>query len=187
MARVFRRVAARAAHVGFPIVLLVLFAGPGSAADDPVDARQVKAAFVMNFLKFTEWPPEHLGPPPTPLVIAVIGDPALADALEQAAAGESINGHPVVLRRLTRVDGDTGVHLLFIGAAEERNLPVILRAMARSAVLTVGDTDGFARAGVVLNLYTFDQRVRVEVNTTAAARAGIRLSAHLLRIARIIG
>jgi len=58
--------------------------------------------------------------------------------------------------------------------------------VADAAVLTVGDTDGFARDGVAINLYTFDNRVRIEVNSTAAARAGVRLSANLMRLARIV-
>jgi hypothetical protein len=68
-----------------------------------------------------------------------------------------------------------------------RNLAAILRETEGRPVLTIGDTDGFAQAGVILNLYTFDQRVRIEANTTAAARAGLRLSSQLLRLARIVG
>jgi hypothetical protein len=164
--------------------------GPATGSGDvsePLDARQVKAAFVMNFLKFVEWPATHLEAAPAPLRIAVLGDVALGWTLQQAAMDESVNGHPVMVSVIARMEHSQGAHLLFIGASEQAHLPAILRATEASPVLTVGDTDGFARAGVVLNLYTFDQRVRVEVNTTAAERAGLRLSAHLLRIARIVG
>lgn len=161
--------------------------GSADVSGDALDARQVKAAFVMNFLKFVEWPATHLEAPPAPLRIAVLGDVALGWTLQQAAAGESVNGHPVMVSVIARIEHSRDAHLLFIGASEQSHLPAILRATETSPVLTVGDTDGYARAGVVLNLYTFDQRVRVEVNTTAAERAGLRLSAHLLRIARIVG
>jgi hypothetical protein len=54
--------------------------------------------------------------------------------------------------------------------------------------VTVGDTPGFGEAGVMLNLYVSnDRRVRFEANTSAAARAGIRLHSQLLRLARIVG
>jgi len=39
----------------------------------------------------------------------------------------------------------------------------------------------------VLNLVMQDHKVRVEANTAAAARARLRVSAHLLRLARIVG
>jgi hypothetical protein len=77
-------------------------------------------------------------------------------------------------------------HLLYIAPSQARRLPAVLRAVADATVLTVGDTDGFARDGVAINLYTFDNRVRIEVNSTAAARAGVRLSANLMRLARIV-
>ena len=54
-------------------------------------------------------------------------------------------------------------------------------------MLTVGATDGFAASGVVLNLVVRDRKVRVEANTAAAARARLRVSAQLLRLARIVG
>jgi hypothetical protein len=53
-------------------------------------------------------------------------------------------------------------------------------------VLTVGDADGFAASGVAINLYTLENRVRIEVNSSAAVRAGVRLSANLMRLARIV-
>jgi YfiR/HmsC-like len=158
-----------------------------AAVNDALDARQVKAAFVMNFLKFVEWPVSHLDAAPAPIQIAVLGDVGFGWTLQQAAAGESVNGHPVMVNVIGKVEHAREAHLLFIGASEQPHLPAILRHVEAAPVLTVGDTEGFARAGVVLNLYTFDQRVRIEVNTTAAERAGLRLSAHLLRIARIVG
>ena len=54
-------------------------------------------------------------------------------------------------------------------------------------MLTVGDGAGYGAAGVVLNFYTSDTRIRFEANTTAAARAGLQISSHLLRLARIVG
>ena len=51
----------------------------------------------------------------------------------------------------------------------------------------MGDGAGYGRAGVVLNFYTSDTRIRFEANTTAAARAGLQISSHLLRLARIVG
>ena len=54
-------------------------------------------------------------------------------------------------------------------------------------MLTVGDGPGYGTAGVVLNFYTSDTRIRFEANTTAAARARLQISSHLLRLARIVG
>jgi hypothetical protein len=150
----------------------------------PADAGQVKAAFILNFLKFVEWPSAGAR---TPITVAVVGDEAFGTVLAKAAAGQSHNGRPIEVRSAARVADAGDAALLFIGASQVRNLPSILRETEGRPVLTVGDTDGYGEAGVILNLYTFDQRVRIEANTTAAARAGLRLSSQLLRLARIVG
>ena len=78
--------------------------------------------------------------------------------------------------------GASGVHRPVAGRRPARRAA----GGGRATVLTVGDTDGFARDGVAINLYTFDNRVRIEVNSAAAARAGLQLSANLMRLARVV-
>jgi hypothetical protein len=156
------------------------------AADQPVPAGQMKAVFVVNFLRFVDWPASHLAPAPAPIVVAVLGDRAFIEELRAYASGQSVSGHSIEVKAVDRPQDARGSHLLFIGASESANLPAILEVAETSALLTVGDTDGYARAGVILNLYTADQRIRIEANPAAATRTGLRLSAHLLKIARIV-
>jgi hypothetical protein len=148
---------------------------------------QVKAAFLLNFLKFVTWP-ETPDTPGAPIDVVVVGNDDLAEALGQAAAGQAIGGRPVVVRsvRPSREIGSTP-RLLYIGASERDRLPVLLRQCEGKGVLTVGDGTGYGAAGVVLNFYVSDTRIRFEANTTAAARAGLQISSHLLRLARIVG
>jgi hypothetical protein len=156
--------------------------GVAVPAGQPANAIQVKAAFILNFLQFVDWP----GDRSTTRSIGVLGDDGLAEALTDTSHRTTPEGVEVIVRRLTRPEDARGVQLLFIGATEQPHLPAILRGVDGLPVLTVGDSLGFAKAGVMLNLYTFDQRVRIEVNTAAAARAQLRLSSHLLRLARIV-
>jgi hypothetical protein len=151
------------------------------------DDQQVKAAFVLNFLKFVTWP-EAPGAPDAPIDVVVLGADDLAKAIAQASAGQQIGGRAVAVRSV-RKSGDIGAtpQLLFIAASERDRLPVLLRQFEGRPVLTVGDGNGYGTAGVVLNFYTSDSRIRFEANTTAAARAGLQISSHLLRLARIVG
>ena len=151
------------------------------------DHQQVKAAFVLNFLKFVTWPEAPVAPD-APIDVVVLGADDLARAIEQAADGQQIGGRLIKVRAVRRI-GDIGASptLLFIGASERERLPVLLREFEGRPVLTVGDGSGFGTAGVVLNFYTSDTRIRFEANTTAAARARLQISSHLLRLARIVG
>jgi hypothetical protein len=183
MSRLRRRVCA-----GLLLLALVFAGTPYQAAgeSDRADSRHVKAIFLINFLSFAEWPPAKLGPAPARLTIAILGDPSFAAMVERAAAGRVVNGHAIAVHTVDTTEQAATAHLVFIGSSHARRLPATLRALAASTVLTVGDTDGFAQEGVAINLYTFDNRVRIEVNSTAAARAGVRLSANLMRLARIV-
>ena len=181
-----RRILDRAFLIAFLFLLAPAARVAVGAAEQPVDAGQMKAVFVVNFLRFVDWPPSHLAPAPAPLIVAVLGDRALIDELREYAKGQSVGGHAIEVKPVDRPEDARGAHMLFIGASESANLPAILEIAEASALLTVGDTDGFARAGVILNLYTLDQRIRIEANPAAATRTGLRLSAHLLRIARIV-
>jgi YfiR/HmsC-like len=51
-------------------------------------------------------------------------------------------------------------------------------------VLTIGESDGFARAGGMVNFVIDAGRVRFDVNQKAAERRGLRLSSRMLRLAR---
>jgi GAF domain-containing protein len=151
------------------------------------DDQQVKAAFVLNFLKFVTWP-EAPADAAAPIEVVVLGADDLARAIEQASARQQIGGRSIKVRAVRRA-GDIGAapQLLFIAASERDRLPVLLREFEGRPVLTVGDGSGYGAAGVVLNFYTSDTRIRFEANTTAAARARLQISSHLLRLARIVG
>ena len=169
----------------FPLALLAVVCTPLRTAAGTFDDAQVKAAFVLNFLKFVTWPDASAD---APLDVVVLGDEDVAKALEQAAAKQVVGGRAITIRpvRAAREIG-ANPHLLFIGAGERDRLPALLREYEGRPVLTVGDGAGYGRAGVVLNFYTSDTRIRFEANTTAAARAGLQISSHLLRLARIVG
>jgi hypothetical protein len=158
-------------------------ATPTLRADPPSEVT-VKAAFVASLLKFVEWPATAPG---TPLVLALVGDAPIGAALLDSTLGLQIGGRPVHVRIVKSLNELDDAQAVFISAGRQRQLPAILRQLDRKAVLTIGDTKGFAASGVMLNLVTQDNKVRMEANTAAAARAGLRVSSHLLRLTRIVG
>jgi len=168
-----------------PLALLAAVCTPLRSTAGSFDDAQVKAAFLLNFLKFVTWPDASAD---APLDVVVLGADDVAKALEQSAGKQVVGGRAVAVRSVRAVRDIGGTpHLLFIGAGERDRLPALLREYEGRPVLTVGDGAGYGRAGVVLNFYESDTRLRFEANTTAAARAGLQISSHLLRLARIVG
>ncbi len=149
---------------------------------DP-DEAEVKAAFVYNFAKFVEWPPETLPVADSSLSLCVLGHDPVATELLQLE-GREAQGRSLHVRSLESPDEIRGCHILFVGASEAPRFPLILQAAGDQPVLTVADRREFLRQGGVIYLYVDGQRVQFGVNLGAAQSRGLKLSARLLQLAR---
>jgi len=166
------------------VVLAGVWTGVARAA--PVaDEYQVKAAYLLNFARFVEWPDSCL-PPGAPLQIAIVGEDPFGGALDEVLRRKSANGHPIQLRRLRWSDALTSCQIVFISASEEEHLPEILESLANRNVLTVSDIDRFSLRGGVIELLMVGNRVRFDINRTAALAAGLTISSKLLSVARAV-
>jgi len=165
------------------LLVLTLFLTVTCAAAQAAPAKEyeVKAAFIHNIAKFVEWPPRSAGS----LKLCVIGqDPfgSALDALDAKPIGDTV-WEVLPVRRNSNL---RGCGVLFIPASENNNLKPILTSIQGSAVLTVGDTPGYAEQGVMVNFYLEQNKVRLEINKDAAGRAGFKISSQLLKLARIV-
>lgn len=142
----------------------------------------VKAAILYNFAKFARWPRTAFDHDESPLRLCVLGDDPFGHALA------SIEGKQINDRRLqTTIIADAAearrCHILFVSDPEQATMKPLIAAIGAQPVLTVADQPGFALAGGMINLKTVDNRSQFDVNLGAAERAGLTLSAKLLRLA----
>lgn len=138
---------------------------------------EVKAAFVYNLAKYAEWPEQaHAG---GVLRICVLGEPSpLAEALARLE-GKPVRGLRIEVRQGMKIAALRPCHVAVVADAEQ------LRPLeAETATLSVGEGGGFVDAGGMIGLLLVDKRVQFEANAGAARRAGIRLPAQLLKLAR---
>lgn len=141
----------------------------------------VKAAYLIKFLDFIEWPPGALGPPGAPQVIGVLGADAVLAELAPVLAGRHINGRPLVARRVVAGDSLDGLHVLHLGRSLRPAL--LLPALAGRPLLLVTDVPEGLPDLAMLNFVVVQRRVRFEAAPHAAERVGLRLSARLLGVA----
>ena len=159
-----------------------------AAATPPPEEYEVKSAFLYHFAHLVEWPTPPA--PGEPFVIAVIGNEAFADTLEDVLAGKSVRGQPVRVQRFTtpaQLDG-ARVNILFVGRGSDESMRRVLAALAGQPVLTVGESPGFAERGGIIGFRVTDEgRVAFDINRQRADQSGLRMSAQLLKLARIVG
>lgn len=167
-----------------------LRADPAATAA-PTSPEVVKAAYVLNFIRFTEWPAEAL-PEGAPFVVGVSADRVLEDALFRLTDGQQIRGRRIRVIRLRTTRDLADCHLVYLDGEitvnEEPAVPVAeaLAAIGDRPVLTVSSHDEFLSRGGMLNLYRDGSNLRFEIAPDRAAAAGLRFSSQLLRLARIV-
>jgi hypothetical protein len=173
----------RAVKLFLVLICAVLTAAEAGAQGLPALEYRVKAAFLLNFAKFVEWPEPDPAAAEPPIVICVVGEDPLGPALDQVVQGESVGARHITVERLPKaVQGKC--HVAFIPRSE-KDVPRTLEVLG-PGVLTVGDEDGFLRDGGMIAFVIESRRVRFDVNQAAVRNGSIRLSSRLLGVARFV-
>ncbi len=162
-----------------------LFLAPRACAEE-VSEYQIKAAFLYNFARFVEWPPEKSGEAGDPLAICIVGENPFGNTLDELIKNKAISGRQLVVRRLKVGQSARDCQVAFISSSEKKHMQSFLESLEGASVLTVGDVEGFAAMGGVINFTMEESRVRFEVNLDAAERAGLKISSKLLSLAKIV-
>ncbi|MDT7833833.1 YfiR family protein [Aquabacterium sp. OR-4] len=165
------------------LMAALLLALAGARAQPALGEAQAKAAALVNFARYVEWPERAFASREAPFVFCLAGRESLAAAVA-TLDGRSLHGRPTQLRRVLGVEELRGCHVLFIAEAEERRQAPMLRAVAGEPVLAVGDGAGFTEAGGAIGVTLEDGRIRFDISRPALDAAQLRASANLLRLAR---
>lgn len=160
--------------------LLLLLAAPLRAAAPEYD---LKAAFLFNFAKFVEWPESAFAGERAPLTICVYGDDPFGSTLDEVVQGERVGERTLLVQRPGSPDGLGGCHVLFVSRSEKDRLGEVMSQVRDKPVLTVSDTDGFLRAGGVINFVLEGNKVRFLIDQEAAGRSELKISSKLMRLA----
>ncbi len=159
------------------VVVLVL-SGAGVLHSQAVSFEyQIKAVYLFNFVKFIEWPADADS---RPLTICVADQNPFGDVLAETVRGEKVNERPLVARVIA--EPEPGCHVVFVPQAAPA--AVYLRAARGHPILTVGEAPGFLKQGGIINFIVEDGKVRFQIDQNAAERVELRVSSHLLRLAR---
>lgn len=179
---------ARATGALLCALLLVASVVRANAAPAEMQAPEsrVKAAFVYKFCDYIEWPAEAFPTPDSPLVIGVVEAGAMADELARIAAGHTIHGRRVAVRKLRYNEPLSGLHVIFIGRADSRHLTSALEASKGAPALTVTESAQGLQLGSMINFVVVADKVRFDVAPASAEANRLKISSRLLAVARTV-
>lgn len=139
---------------------------------------QTKAKLIHNLMNYVRWPQEQ----GRPLVLGIMGVSPFENYLSDLSVGR---GSKIRLMFFRSLKGLEGCDAVFICDSEADRLPEVLRALQGRPILTLGDTSGFARRGVMINMRLADERIALEVNLRAARQAGLEISSAVLSRSKV--
>jgi len=154
------------------------------AAESGNPALRVKAAYLYKFASYVEWPPEVFASEDSPIVVGVIGDDDLEAILSRMIVGKTVNGRPLVTRRLEAKSSLQGLHMLIVGALDKPALQAIGDAVRGKPVLVVSDAGQERMLDSMISFDLVDHHLRFNVALKPVATSGLKLRALMLTAAR---
>lgn len=162
----------------------MLFSGVAAlAANSETEAREykLKAAFLLNFSKFTTWPKESFSGAEQTFNVCVVGEDPFGTALDGLEL-KKVDGRQVRLHYAASIAAAQTCHIMFISKSEHGHLAQLQQLTERS-VLTVSDIEDFSLQGGIFELITQDGRLSFIANNRQASHSGLRINASLLNLA----
>jgi len=160
---------------------LILLSESSSAQSVRKAEYLLKSINIYKICKFIEWPESNKES--DYFVISIIGD--LPEGIKiEIPPDKLIAKKRVLVKHLTHVNQAEGSNVLFICESEKNNIKKILNFTKNIAVLTIGDTNGFAEMGVMINFYIKDELVNFEINDQAVLSSKLEFQSQLFKIGR---
>ena len=168
-------------------ILLLTVAGvalhaPTSSYADNVPEYKIKAAFIYNFARFTQWPDDN-----DEIKICIYGKDPFGSNID-SLNGKISNGRKITIERTQLIEDVRSCHIVYLNIIPpERHLyERALKAINGSNVLTVSDASNVVDFGVMIGMTITNNKVAFDVNHAATKASDLVISAKLLRLAREI-
>lgn len=144
----------------------------------------MKAAFLVNFTHFIEWPDD---PGSGPFNLCVIGSDPFGPVLDKVVGAHTVDGRrPMVVKRLPRTVTEPSCQIAFLSDLDRSSLLHLIPILENSHSLTVGDSQEFAERYGVIGFIVDNQRVSLAIHPGHAAKAGLKINSQLMRVATIV-
>ena len=143
-----------------------------------INEYQVKAAFLYNFIVFTQWP-EAID---QTINLCIYGEDYFGQEIDKLQA-KSVGNNELKVIRLASLEKSKACHVLFISKSAINDLPNILASVQGEPVLTIADSPEAASKGVIINMNLAQNKINFEVNLESARRVRLDISARLLQLA----
>ena len=155
--------------------------GPSSATEE-----QLRPVLIFQLAQYVNWP-DTRPKPGDALRFCILDNPDLADSLAFIVHGKSIQDRPLAVSKVKFPADLKACHVVFIGISRQKSLRDLFAQWTYPPTLVVGEAEGFAELGGMVNLKVSGGRVTLQINIANTERAGLKVRSQLLNLAQLVG
>ena len=170
----------RSIHRWLLAVLLIIsqpFTSPLAHADEMLE-YQVKAAFIYNFIAFTQWP-ESTEPA---INLCLYGEDYFGQEIDKLQ-NKSVGTRSIKVVRIRNSDQLPKCQVIFFSKSVNNTMADIISNLESNPILMLADSPNAISQGVTINMSLVNEKIVFEINLGIARKAGLDISSKLLQLA----
>lgn len=142
----------------------------------------LKAMFVLNFIKYVEWPKTSN----TVFTIAIVGESPLKENLLSLISLKTNSVGPKIIITTVERSEIKPCQILFIPASKEKDEKDLVKFCQGKGILIITEDSKLSSNGAVINLLKLDSKIRFDISQTQAKLAGVKIGSKLLELATTV-
>jgi len=169
--------------------MIILFFNNYSLYSQNADEYKLKAVYILSFSLFTEWPDNaSQNLKNKPFIITVFGENPFKEKLKDVIKTKKhkLKGRPIILKHTNKLEDITNSNIVFISSSERYKISKIISYIRGKPILTIGDTEGYANKGVMINMIRKGKNIKFDINLKEVKQSKIYISSRLLANANTI-
>ncbi len=147
----------------------------------------LKAMYLKKFINYIDWPERKINDKSIEYFkIGVMGKNRIYDKLKKSYSKDKIYKKKVKVLKIDKLDNISSFNVIFVSEQNNEEISEIIKSSTKNNILLIGDTPGYAIAGIHINFNIRNERLRFKINTTSLSKSGLSASSFLLSLAEII-
>jgi len=165
------------------IPLLFLFS---VHANGQYNENIIKAAYIERITRFIDWPVKDSTLSVDRFVLGVFGETQFYNTLTGIFKEKLIKNHKVTIISIEKPEQLNTCNICYLSEKAKPLISKFVNAANSSSVLLFSETTDFCKAGVHINFYIEDEKLKFEINEKSLTSAGFKVSYLLMKNSRII-
>lgn len=137
-----------------------------------------KAMFIYNFTKQIAWPASDKS---GDFIICVVNQNDLLNNIKTVTTGRTVGAQPITVVGVKSVDEISKCHILYLSFADSKadKLESAIAKLGSASSLIITDRPGALKNGSCINFLIVDDKIKFELNKSAASERKLQISSQL--------